>query len=110
MVGTTAAGKTTIAKLLARFYDPTAGRVLLDGVDLRDLDEPTLRRAVVMVTQENYMFGGTVADNIRFGRPDATTEEVVGAARASSPTCTTPGWPPSPDVGWAACCPPTSST
>ena len=82
LVGTTGAGKTTIAKLLSRFYDPTHGRVLLDGVDLRELDEPTLRRAVVMVTQENYMFGGTVADNIRFGRPDATPEEVVGAARA----------------------------
>ena len=82
LVGTTGAGKTTIAKLLSRFYDPTSGRVLLDGVDLRDLDEPTLRKAVVMVTQENYMFGGTVADNIRFGRPSATMDEVVGAARA----------------------------
>jgi ABC-type multidrug transport system fused ATPase/permease subunit len=82
LVGTTGAGKTTIAKLLSRFYDPSAGRVLLDGVDLRDLDEPTLRRAVVMVTQENYMFGGTVADNIRFGRPEATLEQVVGAAQA----------------------------
>ncbi|HSE71300.1 MAG TPA: ABC transporter ATP-binding protein, partial [Nocardioidaceae bacterium] len=82
LVGTTGAGKTTIAKLVSRFYDPTGGRVLLDGVDLRDLDEQTLRRSVVMVTQENYMFGGTVADNIRFGRPSATTEEVVAAARA----------------------------
>src|SRR3954452_9448303 len=82
LVGTTGAGKTTIAKLLSRFYDPTEGRVTLDGVDLRDLDEPTLRRAVVMVTQENYMFGGTVADNIRFGRPTAGMDEVVAAARA----------------------------
>jgi ATP-binding cassette subfamily B protein len=82
LVGTTGAGKTTIAKLLSRFYDPTAGRVLLDGVDLRELDEPTLRRAVVMVTQENYMFGGTVADNIRFGRPEASMEQVVAAAQA----------------------------
>ena len=82
LVGTTGAGKTTIAKLLSRFYDPTAGRVTLDGVDLRELDEPTLRRAVVMVTQENYMFGGSVADNIRFGRPDATIEEVAAAAEA----------------------------
>jgi ATP-binding cassette, subfamily B, bacterial len=82
LVGTTGAGKTTIAKLLSRFYDPTSGRVTLDGVDLRDLDEPTLRRSVVMVTQENYMFSGTVADNIRFGRPTASRDEVEAAARA----------------------------
>ncbi len=82
LVGTTGAGKTTIAKLVSRFYDPTAGRVLLDGVDLRRLDELTLRSAVVMVTQENYMFNGSVADNIRFGRPEASMEEVVEAARA----------------------------
>jgi ATP-binding cassette subfamily B protein len=82
LVGTTGAGKTTIAKLVSRFYDPTGGRVLLDGVDLRRLDEPTLRRAVVMVTQENYMFNGSVADNIRFGRPDASMEQVVHAAQA----------------------------
>jgi ABC-type multidrug transport system fused ATPase/permease subunit len=82
LVGTTGAGKTTIAKLLSRFYDPTGGRVLLDGVDLRDLDEETLRRSIVMVTQENYLFGGTVADNIRFGRPEASREQVVAAARA----------------------------
>ena len=82
LVGTTGAGKTTIAKLLSRFYDPVAGRVLLDGVSLRDLAETTLRRSVVMVTQENYMFNGTVADNIRFGRPTATDAEVEAAARA----------------------------
>jgi ATP-binding cassette subfamily B protein len=82
LVGTTGAGKTTIAKLLSRFYDPTEGRVTLDGVDLRRLDEQTLRSAVVMVTQENYMFGGTVADNIRFGRPGASIDEVVEAAKA----------------------------
>jgi ATP-binding cassette subfamily B protein len=82
LVGTTGAGKTTIAKLVSRFYDPVDGRVLLDGVDLRDLDEPTLRRSIVMVTQENYLFGGTVADNIRFGRPDASMDDVVGAAKA----------------------------
>jgi ATP-binding cassette subfamily B protein len=82
LVGTTGAGKTTIAKLLSRFYDPTDGRVTLDGVDLRELDETTLRKAVVMVTQENYMFGGTVADNIRFGRPEATDDQVVAAAQA----------------------------
>jgi ABC-type multidrug transport system fused ATPase/permease subunit len=82
LVGTTGAGKTTIAKLLSRFYDPASGRITLDGVDLRALDEQALRSSVVMVTQENYMFGGTVADNIRFGRPEATMEQVVGAAQA----------------------------
>ncbi|MBB5078286.1 ABC transporter ATP-binding protein [Nonomuraea endophytica] len=82
LVGATGAGKTTLAKLISRFYDPAEGRVLLDGVDLTVLDEPTLRRAVVMVTQENFLFSGTVADNIRFGRPDATDREVREAAKA----------------------------
>ena len=82
LVGTTGAGKTTIAKLIARFYDPVAGRVLLDGVDLRSLDDATLRRAVVMVTQENFLFAGSVADNIRFGRPEAEDGEVHAAAEA----------------------------
>ncbi|TMR14896.1 ABC transporter ATP-binding protein [Nonomuraea turkmeniaca] len=82
LVGATGAGKTTLAKLISRFYDPTEGRVLLDGVDLRTLDEPTLRQAVVMVTQENFLFSGTVADNIRFGRPDATDRQVREAAKA----------------------------
>jgi ABC-type multidrug transport system fused ATPase/permease subunit len=82
LVGTTGAGKTTLAKLATRFYDPVSGRVLLDGVDLRSLDSTTLRGAVVMVTQENYLFTGTIADNIRFGRPDATTAQVVEATRA----------------------------
>ena len=82
LVGTTGAGKTTIAKLIARFYDPTSGSVTLDGVDLRDLEQTALRRHVVMVTQENFMFDGTVADNIRFGRPDATDDEIRAAATA----------------------------
>jgi ATP-binding cassette, subfamily B, bacterial len=82
LVGTTGAGKTTIAKLIARFYDPTSGSVRLDGIDLRDLSQSKLRRHVVMVTQENFMFDGTVADNIRFGRPDATDAEVAAAATA----------------------------
>ena len=82
LVGTTGAGKTTIAKLIARFYDPTSGSVTLDGVDLRDLAQSELRRHVVMVTQENFMFDGTVADNIRFGRPDATDAQVRAAAEA----------------------------
>ncbi|MCE9515389.1 MAG: ABC transporter ATP-binding protein/permease [Mycobacterium sp.] len=82
LVGTTGAGKTTIAKLIARFYDPLAGSVTLDGVDLRALSQSDLRRHVVMVTQENFLFTGTVAENIRFGRPDATDEEVRTAAEA----------------------------
>ncbi|MFB9312933.1 ABC transporter ATP-binding protein [Nocardioides plantarum] len=82
LVGTTGAGKTTLAKLCTRFYDPTAGRILLDGVDLRDLSSDDLRSSVVMVTQENYLFTGSVADNIRFGRPSASDAEVEAAARA----------------------------
>jgi ABC-type multidrug transport system fused ATPase/permease subunit len=82
LVGTTGAGKTTLAKLATRFYDPTAGRVLLDGTDLRSIRSSELRENVVMVTQENYLFSGTVADNIRFGRPDATMDEVVAATTA----------------------------
>ncbi|RAV03757.1 ABC transporter ATP-binding protein [Mycolicibacter senuensis] len=79
LVGSTGAGKTTIAKLIARFHDPASGSVTLDGVDLRDLTQAELRRHVVMVTQENFLFSGTLADNIRFGRPEATDAEVVAA-------------------------------
>ena len=82
LVGTTGAGKSTIAKLVSRFYDPVSGSVTLDGVDLRELAQAELRRHVVMVTQENFLFGGTVADNIRFGRPDAGDDEVRAAATA----------------------------
>lgn len=80
LVGSTGAGKSTIAKLIARFYDPVSGAVTLDGVDLRALTQAALRRHVVMVTQENFLFTGSVADNIRFGRPDATDDEVIAAA------------------------------
>ncbi|MFF1677271.1 ABC transporter ATP-binding protein [Streptomyces sp. NPDC058256] len=82
VVGSTGAGKSTLAKLLARFYDPTDGRVLLDGVDLRELSVPELRRGVVMVTQEAFLFSGTVAENISIGRPDATREDIERAAKA----------------------------
>ncbi len=82
LVGTTGAGKTTLAKLATRFYDPAEGRVLLDGLDLRDLTSADLRSSVVMVTQENYLFSGSIADNIRFGRPTASQDDVEAAARA----------------------------
>ncbi|MEU2021149.1 ABC transporter ATP-binding protein [Streptomyces sp. NPDC016469] len=82
VVGSTGAGKSTLAKLLARFYDPSAGRVLLDGTDLRDLATPELRRGVVMVTQEAFLFSGTVAENIAIGRPEADREEIERAAKA----------------------------
>jgi len=82
LVGATGAGKTTLARLVARFYDPVTGVVRLDGVDLRSLTEEDLRRAVVMVTQENFLFADTVSENIRFGRPDASDREVEDAATA----------------------------
>ncbi|NUL02336.1 ABC transporter ATP-binding protein [Streptomyces lunaelactis] len=82
VVGSTGAGKSTLAKLLARFYDPSEGRVLIDGVDLRELATPELRRGVVMVTQEAFLFSGTVAENIAIGAPDASREEIEGAAKA----------------------------
>ncbi|MFI9405795.1 ABC transporter ATP-binding protein [Nocardia sp. NPDC052316] len=82
LVGATGAGKSTLAKLLTRFYDPSEGTVTLDGIDLRRISDADLRRNVVMVTQESYLFSGSVADNIRLGRPDATDEEVFAAARA----------------------------
>ena len=82
LVGETGAGKSTIARLLARFYDPTEGRVLLGDVDLRRLPTPDLRDAVVMVTQEAFLFTGSVADNIGFGRPGASQPQIEAAARA----------------------------
>jgi ABC-type multidrug transport system fused ATPase/permease subunit len=82
LVGHTGAGKSTIAKLLARFYDPTEGRITIDGHDLRDVSQRSLRRQLGIVPQEGFLFGGTVAQNISFGRPDATAEEVAAAAAA----------------------------
>ncbi|WP_269936562.1 ABC transporter ATP-binding protein [Arthrobacter sp. HY1533] len=81
VVGATGAGKSTLAKLMARFYDVTAGSLALDGVELRKLSTEDLRRAVVMVTQEAFLFSGTVADNIALGRPSATRAEIEAAAR-----------------------------
>ncbi|MES2094349.1 MAG: ABC transporter ATP-binding protein [Actinomycetota bacterium] len=82
LVGSTGAGKSTLAKLVSRFYDPSDGAVTLDGIDLRRLHPKDLRRAIVMVTQEAYLFSGSVSDNIALGKPDATAEEIRAAARA----------------------------
>ncbi|WP_052847334.1 ABC transporter ATP-binding protein [Streptomyces avicenniae] len=82
VVGATGAGKSTLAGLLARFHDPTHGRVLLDGVDLRHLATAELRRAVVMVTQDAFVFSGTVAENIAVGRPGADRADIERVARA----------------------------
>ncbi|HEY5230000.1 MAG TPA: ABC transporter ATP-binding protein [Galbitalea sp.] len=82
LVGSTGAGKSTLAKLISRFYDPTKGEVELDGIDLRKLHPKDLRRAIVMVTQEAYLFSGSVADNISLGKPDASRDEIVAAAKA----------------------------
>ncbi|HXD60444.1 MAG TPA: ABC transporter ATP-binding protein [Lacisediminihabitans sp.] len=82
LVGSTGAGKSTLAKLMSRFYDPTDGVVTLDGIDLRQLHPKDLRRAIVMVTQEAYLFSGTVSDNIALGKPEASREEIVAAAKA----------------------------
>ena len=82
LVGTTGAGKSTIAKLISRFYDPTKGQVLLDGIDLKSVASKDLRQSVVMVTQEAYLFSGSVAENIALGKPDATAEEIEQAAIA----------------------------
>jgi ATP-binding cassette subfamily B protein len=82
LIGATGAGKSTIAKLVSRFYDPTAGSVTLDGVDLRELSHADLAEAVTVVTQEPFLFAGTIADNIRLGRPDATDADVAEAVAA----------------------------
>ena len=81
LVGETGAGKTTIARLLGRFYDPRSGRITLDGVDLRQLPDSVLRSEIIVITQENFLFEGSVADNIRLGRPDASAADVQTAAQ-----------------------------
>ncbi|MCF3123619.1 ABC transporter ATP-binding protein [Streptomyces arenae] len=83
VVGPTGSGKSTLSHLVPRLYDVTGGRVTLDGVDVRDLDFDTLARAVGVVSQETYLFHASVAENLRFAKPDATDEELVTAARAA---------------------------
>jgi ATP-binding cassette subfamily B protein len=80
LVGHTGAGKSTIAKLLARFYDPREGRIEIDGHDLRDVTQASLRQQLGIVPQEGFLFAGTVTDNVAFGRPDAPADDVVEAA------------------------------
>jgi len=82
LVGETGAGKTTIVKLLTRFHDPTAGRICIDGVDLRTVTQASLRRQMGMVLQDPFLFNGSVRENIRFGRLDAAEEAIVAAAQA----------------------------
>ena len=82
LVGETGAGKSTIVRLIARFHDPTGGRVLVDGIDLRDIDLAAFRHQLGLVPQEAFLFTGTVADNIAYGRPEATAAEIEAAARA----------------------------
>ena len=81
LVGHTGAGKSTIAKLLARFYEPRSGRITIDGRDLNDVTQESLRRQLGVVPQEGFLFAGTVRDNIAFGKPDATEDEIVRAAK-----------------------------
>jgi ABC-type multidrug transport system fused ATPase/permease subunit len=82
LVGETGAGKSTLAKLVARFYDPDEGRVLIDGHDLRDVTERSLRSQLGIVPQESFLFSGTIRDNIAFGQPDAGDDDVRAAAQA----------------------------
>lgn len=81
VVGPSGGGKTTLCHLLPRFYDVTGGRITVDGVDIRDITQESLRRNIGIIQQDVFMFAGTVRDNIRYGRPDATDEEVVEAAK-----------------------------
>jgi ATP-binding cassette subfamily B protein len=83
IVGPTGAGKTTLVNLLMRFYDVDSGQILIDGVDITSVDRSTLRSSIGMVLQDTWLFTGTIADNIRYGRPDASDDEVLAAARAA---------------------------
>ncbi|MBV9327581.1 MAG: ABC transporter ATP-binding protein [Chloroflexi bacterium] len=84
LVGHTGAGKTTIASLLCRFYDPVAGAVLLDGYDLREVSFKTLRSSIGLVLQDNFLFSGSIGDNIRYGRPEASQDQIIAAAKVAN--------------------------
>lgn len=84
LVGPSGAGKSTLVTLIPRFYDPSAGRVLIDGVDVRDLDSRALRRHIGIVPQETQLFSGTILENIRYGRPEASDADVIEAAKAAN--------------------------
>jgi ATP-binding cassette subfamily B protein len=83
ILGATGSGKSTLVSLIPRFYDVTGGRVTVDGIDVRDVEESALRAAIGMALQESVLFSGTIRDNISYGRPEATLEEVVEAAKAA---------------------------
>src|SRR5437667_6796651 len=83
IVGPTGAGKTTLVNLILRFYELDGGRITLDGVDIATMTRADLRTGIGMVLQDTWLFGGTIRDNIRYGRPDATEEELLAAARAA---------------------------
>ncbi|UII57236.1 ABC transporter ATP-binding protein/permease [Cytobacillus spongiae] len=82
LVGHTGSGKTTIANLISRFYDPTSGKVKVDGIDLQEVSLSSLRHQISVVLQDTFIFSGTIIENIRFGRPDATDDDIVSAAKA----------------------------
>ena len=84
LAGPSGGGKTTMVNLICRFYDVLAGRILIDGADVRDYDVDALRRKIGVVLQEPFLFHGTVAENIAYGRPDATLEQIIEAARAAN--------------------------
>ena len=83
VVGPSGSGKSTLAALIARLWEPTSGEILLDGVDLRHIKLKSLRSQIGVVTQETYLFHGTIAENLRYGRPEATLDELIAAARAA---------------------------
>lgn len=93
LVGPSGAGKSTLVTLVSRFHDPAEGRVLLDGIDLRELDPRELRSHVAVVPQETLLFSGTIADNVRYGRPDASDDQVVAAAQAANADAFVRGFP-----------------